>query len=193
MTTIITRLGAVAATTAFVALSACGSDATTSTADSSVPPSNSIDDADNEVMTIEAVDYGFNGVPSSVRAGTSVAIRNAAPAELHELVAFRLPDDDDIALDELVQLPPDELGSRLGVPAMVLLQPPGSDEQIVAVGDGTLTEAGRYVLMCFIPTGADPDEYLAAAAASEGEAPTGVAGGPPHFVNGMYAELQVDS
>jgi hypothetical protein len=47
--------------------------------------------------------------------------------------------------------------------------------------------------MCFIPTGADPDEYLAAAAASEGEAPTGVAGGPPHFVNGMYAELQVDS
>ena len=76
---------------------------------------------------------------------------------------------------------------------MVLLQPPGSDEQIVAVGDGTLTEAGRYVLMCFIPTGADPEEYLAAAAASEGEAPTGVAGGPPHFVNGMYAELQVDA
>jgi hypothetical protein len=76
---------------------------------------------------------------------------------------------------------------------MVLLQPPGSDEQIVAVGDGTLTEPGRYVLMCFIPTGADPDEYLAAAAASDGEAPTGVAGGPPHVVNGMYAELQVES
>jgi hypothetical protein len=63
----------------------------------------------------------------------------------------------------------------------------------VAVGDGTLTEPGRYVLMCFIPTGADPDEYLSAAAASEGEAPTGVAGGPPHVVNGMYAELHVDA
>jgi hypothetical protein len=193
MTTAITRLGAVAATTAIVALSACGSDAPTSTADSSVPPSNSIDDADDAAITIEAVDYGFNGVPSSVRAGTAVAIRNAAPAELHELVAFRLPDGDDIALDDLVQLPPDELGSRLGAPAMVLLQPPGSDEQIVAVGDGTLTEPGRYVLMCFIPTGADPDEYLSAAAASEGEAPTGVAGGPPHVVNGMYAELHVDA
>jgi hypothetical protein len=189
----ITRLGAVAASTAIVALSACGSDASTSTADTSVPPSNSIDASDDSAITIEAVDYGFNGVPSSVGAGTAVALRNAAPAELHELVAFRLPDGDDIALDDLVQLPTDELRSRIGTPVMVLLQPPGSDEQIVAVGDGILGEAGRYVLMCFIPTGADPEEYFAAAAASEGEAPTGVAGGPPHFVNGMYAEIQVDA
>jgi hypothetical protein len=180
MITTVTRLGAIAATTAIVALSACGSDAPNSAAESST-------------VTIEAVDYGFNGVPSSVRAGTAVAFRNTAPAELHELVAFRLPDGDDIALDDLVRIPTDELRSRIGAPVMVLLQPPGSDEQIVAVGDGALTEPGRYVLMCFIPTGADPDEYLAATAASEDAAPTGVAGGPPHFVNGMYAELQVDA
>jgi hypothetical protein len=194
MTTTFTRLGAVALTAAVLAFPACGSDDDVSISTSPVPTSSdSTHHDDATVVTIEGVDYGFNDVPASVPAGTTLAFRNAAPAELHELVVFHLPDGDDIELDDLVQLPADELGPRLGAPVTVLLQPPGSDEQIVAVGDGTLTEPGRYVLMCFIPTGADPEEYLAAAAASEGEAPTGVAGGPPHFVNGMYAELQVDA
>ncbi len=197
-TTRSTRLGAVILTAAIVSFpftfSACGSDDDAST---SAPPAPTSSDPvlhdDATIVTIEGVDYAFNGVPSSVRAGTRLALRNAAPAELHELVAFRLSDGDDIALGDLAQLPAEELGPRLGAPVTVLLQPPGSDEEIVAVGNGTLEEPGRYVLMCFIPTGADPAEYLAAAAASDGEAPTGVAGGPPHFVNGMYAELQVEA
>jgi hypothetical protein len=41
-----------------------------------------------------------------------------------------------------------------------------------------------------IPTGADPDEYLAAAAEAEG-GPPDVAGGPPHIAAGMFAELVV--
>jgi hypothetical protein len=197
MTTTTARLGAViltAAITCSVTFSGCGSDDDTSMPAPSAPASSDpIHHEDATVVTIEGVDYGFNDVPSSVPAGTRLAFRNAAPAELHELVVFRLSDGDDIALGDLAQLPAEELGPRLGAPVTVLLQPPGSDEQIVAVGDGTLEEPGRYVLMCFIPTGADPQEYLAAAAASDGEAPTGVAGGPPHFVNGMYAELQVDA
>ena len=196
-TTTTARLGAViltAAITCSVAFSGCGSDDDTSRSESPAPTSSDpVHHDDPTVVTIEGVDYAFNDVPSSVTAGTRLAFRNAAPAELHELVAFRLSDGDDIALGDLAQLPAEELGPRLGAPVTVLLQPPGTDQQIVAVGDGTLEEPGRYVLMCFIPTGADPQEYLAAAAASDGEAPTGVAGGPPHFVNGMYAELQVDA
>ncbi len=196
-TTTTARLGAViltAAITCSVAFSGCGSDDDTSRSESPAPTSSDpVHHDDATVVTIEGVDYAFNDVPSSVTAGTRLAFRNAAPAELHELVAFRLSDGDDIALGDLAQLPAEELGPRLGAPVTVLLQPPGTDQQIVAVGDGTLEEPGRYVLMCFIPTGADPQEYLAAAAASDGEAPTGVAGGPPHFVNGMYAELQVDA
>jgi hypothetical protein len=111
--------------------------------------------------------------------------------ELHELVAFRLPDGDDVALAELVQLPADQLMARVGAPVTVALQAPGSDQQIVAVGDGSLQQAGRYVIMCFIPTGVEPQVYLDAAAASNGEPPV-VPGGPPHFVNGMYAELLVE-
>ena len=75
--------------------------------------------------------------------------------------------------------------------------PPGESEimglemcgEIAAVGDGTLAEPGRYVVLCLIPTGADPAEYLAAAATSDG--PPQVDGGPPHIAHGMFAELVV--
>ena len=46
-----------------------------------------------------------------------------------------------------------------------------------------------YVILCAIPTGADVVEYLEAAATSEG--PPQVDGGPPHFTNGMFAEITV--
>ena len=71
-----------------------------------------------------------------------------------------------------------------GPPATVLLAKPGGP-QIDAVGDGTLTEPGRYLVACSIPVGADPDEILEA----EGPPP---AGGIPHFHKGMYAEVTVE-
>lgn len=136
------------------------------------------------------VDYAFVGLPDTVAAGTEFTVVNDAPEELHELVAFRLPEGEERGLDELAQLAPAELEGLLGAPATVLLAPPGG-EQIAAVGDGTLTEPGRYAVMCFIPTGADPQEYLQAAAETE-EGPPQVDGGPPHFVHGMVAELTVE-
>lgn len=44
-------------------------------------------------------------------------------------------------------------------------------------------------LVCAIPTGAIPEEYLEAAATSDG--PPNVDGGPPHFVNGMADVIDV--
>ena len=194
MTTTFTRLGAVALTAAIVAFTACGSDDDVSISTSPVPSSSDSTHHD------DANGRHHRGRRLRIQRCAGVRARRHDPRVPQRCAsgtprAGRVPAlrRDDIELDDLVQLPADELGARLGAPVTVLLQPPGSDEQIVAVGDGTLTEPGRYVLMCFIPTGADPEEYLAAAAASEGEAPTGVAGGPPHFVNGMYAELQVDA
>tara|TARA_R100000306_G_C4323392_1_gene116366 strand:- start:80 stop:706 length:627 start_codon:yes stop_codon:yes gene_type:complete len=142
-----------------------------------------------EPVVVTAVDFGYEDLPDRVPAGTRLALVNESPVELHELVAFRIPDDEDRSVDELVALPPDEMMPLLGEPATVLLAAPGSDETIPAVGDGTLTEPGRYAVICVIPTGADPDEYLSAAATSDG--PPEVAGGPPHAANGMYAELTV--
>ncbi|MFP3907004.1 MAG: hypothetical protein ACLFWR_08215 [Acidimicrobiales bacterium] len=90
---------------------------------------------------------------------------NEAPSELHELVAVLLPEDEDRSVDELVGLPPEEMGPALFAvePATVLMAAPGG-EQIAAVGDGTLSEPGRYAILCVIPTGVEPEVYFAAAA-----------------------------
>ena len=124
---------------------------------------------------------------------SAAAAPDAAEVELadYALVAVRLPDAEDRSVEELLQLPPEELAAFFPGVATVLLQAPGSDETIVAEGDGTLPDAGRYLVLCAIPVGADPGEYLAAAAEAEGGPPQGVEGGPPHFVNGMWAELTV--
>lgn len=145
--------------------------------------------AEPEALTIEMADFHYGTLPSEVAAGTRVEVVNLAPTELHEVVAFRLPDDETRGIDEIV-------GPDLGLvleglaPTMVVLAAPGG-EAIVPVGEPVFAEPGRYVLLCFIPTGADPAEYLQAAATSEG--PPQVDGGPPHFVHGMYAELTVTS
>jgi hypothetical protein len=142
-------------------------------------------------VTIGLVDYAFDDVPAQVEAGTTLTIDNRSDQELHELVAVRLPDAEERTAEELVQLPPEELGRLFAGVALVQLQAPGSNEVVTAVGDGTLTDPGRYLLVCMIPTGADPDAYLTAAAETEEGPPQGVAGGPPHLVNGMWAELDV--
>ena len=63
---------------------------------------------------------------------------------------------------------------------------------IPAVGDGTLSEAGRYAIVCFIPVGANPQEYMQRMQESQGGPPQGSEDdGPPHITKGMFAELTV--
>ena len=144
-----------------------------------------------ETLKVVLEDYAFQDLPASVPAGTRLTVVNEAERELHELVAIRLADDEDRTADELAH-DPDALGALLtsGPPATVLLAAPGG-EQIPAVGDGTLSEPGRYLLICMIPSGVDPDVYLEAAAQSDGGPPQ-VEGGPPHVAHGMFAELVVE-
>ena len=119
---------------------------------------------------------------------------NTSDKEAHELVAFRLPDEETRSADELVQLPLAELAAMFsGEPAMVLVAGPG-EEGMPVVGDGTLTEPGRYVVACVIPIGADPAAIMAPPAtdgSSEPSGPPEAAGGPPHFTAGMYGEFTV--
>ena len=168
--------GSVAALAALgvVALSGCGADDAAA--------------FDDDVLEVEMNDFHYGELPERVQVGTELAVSNAADSELHEFVAFRLADDDERTVEEIME---GDVGAILGggLPAMVHLAPPGSAEQIIAVGDGTFAEPGRYLILCAIPTGADPAEYLAAAAESEG--PPQVDGGQPHFMNGMHAEIEV--
>lgn len=167
---------------------ACGDDDD----DAAEAPTTTVAEAEGlDTVEVTAVDYDYEGLPSTVEAGSQLSLTNASANEIHELVAFRLADDETRSIEDLVALPPEELLGLVGPePAMVLLAPPGGD-QIAAVGDGTVTEPGRYAVICVIPTGADPVEYLEASAESEGGPPE-VDGGPPHITQGMFAEFVVE-
>jgi hypothetical protein len=108
----------------------------------------------------------------------------------HEFVAIRIADDETRPVSELVGLPEEEIEQVFGQtePATVILASPGAtDEPGAVVGDGTISEPGRYAVVCFIPVGMDPELILDPTL--EGP-PEGA--GPPHDAQGMYAELQVD-
>lgn len=141
-------------------------------------------------VVVGATDYAFVGLPETVEAGTTLQLRNDSETEVHELVAIRLPDDETRSAAELVQLPPEELSGFFPMVETVLVAAPG-EEGVAVEGDGVLSDPGRYLVICVIPTGADPTEYLEAAAAAEGGPPE-VAGGPPHIAHGMFGEVTVE-
>lgn len=145
------------------------------------------DDDPNEANVV-AVDFAFEDVPDQVDTETVFTLRNDSDVEVHEMVAFALPAGLDGTAAEILAMPEEELGAVFGgPPAMVIVVAPDGEE--ITVGDGTLSEPGRYILFCGIPTGADPEAFMAAAAESEG--PPDVAGGPPHFVHGMATTIEV--
>lgn len=165
------------------------SDKASSTSTTAAEASNS-DNSATEV-NVKALDYKYEGLPDEVAVGTKFTLSNESASELHEMVVFRVKDGENRSIMELLDLPEGETEAALSMPpAAVLLAMPDSDDTIAAVGDGTITEPGRYIVICSIPTGADPGEYMAAAETAGDEAPE-VDGGPPHFANGMYAEFTV--
>lgn len=187
------RLAAVLLT-AMALVAACGDDedGTTATGDEGTASTTTTAASGAETVTVTAVDYKFEGLPEEVPAGTKVDFKNESTKELHEFVAVRIPDTEKRPVSELVKLPESETQKIFGSgpPATVLLAPPGGGKTIEAVGNGTLSETGRYAVVCFIPTGVDPQAYLKAAQESQ-EGPPDVPGGPPHVANGMFAELKV--
>jgi plastocyanin len=159
-------------------------------------------DSAEEPTTIDVtgVDYAFEGVPSTVSAGSTLTFTNGSSVEAHELVAMRIPDAEMRPLSELLQLPEEEFDALFpddAEPAVVFVAMPESTGMAV-VGDGTLNEPGRYGLFCFFPVGGDPDGIASALEAmgegppGEDEGPPDLGDGPPHFIEGMYAELNVE-
>jgi hypothetical protein len=142
------------------------------------------------VVEVHAADYGFGGIPASVAPGTELQFVNDSTAEVHEIVAVRLLDTETRSVHEIVQA--QDLGAIFagGMPHLVIVAGPNGGEPILAVGDGTLTDPGRYAIVCFIKTGTDPQAYFDALAVTP-EGPPQVDGGAPHLVHGMFAEVTV--
>lgn len=169
-------------------LAGCGDD--DSTDEGVATETTETTEAGGDEISVTAVDYRFEGLPDELPLGTTLTLQNESTAELHELVLLRLPDDEDRSVNELLALPEGELEALFTAPpALVLVAPPGEDG-FVALGDGAVTEAGRYVAVCFIPTGADPQAYLDALEANPDQPPA-IEGGPPHLTAGMYQQVTV--
>ena len=176
-------------------VTACGDDDDTATADETPTtvadteaPETEAPEGDapeGETVVITAVDWGFEGLPESVPAGTKLSLSNEGE-EPHELVAMRIPDSETRPVSELIALPEGELMGIFGQgePAAVILAAHGTtDTPGAVVGDGTLTEPGRYAIVCFLPVGSD-DSILESSGPPESDA-------PPHVSQGMFAELVV--
>ena len=133
-------------------------------------------------------------MPQTITDGTTITVTNESAVEAHELTAFRLADSETRSLSELQALPPEQFGALIpGVPALGIVARPKEKGELV-LGDGTLPEPGRYLLVCFIPTGANPDQVIKAiraAAADPTAGPPQIDGGAPHLAAGMIAEVVV--
>lgn len=145
---------------------------------------------DGPVVEVRAVDYAFEAMPETVAAGTRFSLVNEG-SEPHEFVAVRIPDEETRPVVELLALPEEQLfGEVFGgepEPAVVILAATGTTDQPgVVVGDGTITEPGRYAVVCFLPVGATDDVLD-----PEAEGPP-ESDAPPHASQGMFAELVVE-
>jgi len=134
----------------------------------------SLDDAcDVEVVEFRAVDYGYEGLPSTLPAGTTsfVMSNDSEAGEAHEFSLVKLSDDTELSIQELLEMPEEEAEQHIDTFAGGTFAPAGATA-------GTVTELtpGRWAYVCFIPVGSVGD--------TEGS-------GPPHFVEGMAGELTV--
>ena len=143
--------------------------------------------ADGETIEVTAIDYEFEGMPDTVAAGSTISLTTEEGAEPHEMIVLPFPDGEDRSVDELVELPEAELQALFtGEPVLVTVALPGlTDTPGPVVGDGTISEPGRYLFLCTFPEGTTVEDVQNAQGPIEGA-------GPPHFVLGMRGEFTVE-
>ncbi len=115
---------------------------------------------------VDAVEYEFRDVASSVRPGVRSFELTNKGKEPHELQLIRINDGVNESLQQLLDLPREQFIARVR-PMGSTFAEPGKKNWVVA----DLTR-GRYAMICFIPVG-------------------GAGEGPPHFTRGMLNEFQV--
>jgi len=164
-------------------------------------------DMDGLTVEVGGIEYAYTGLPTSVPVGTTLTFTNDG-VEVHELVVNRLADGVTESFEELMAL--NESGVDLAAEGYIdtefgermLLAASGQ----TAEGAITLDQEGRYVALCFIPSGlesakleelgvdistlgpdTDPATLSPEAQAFIGE----VMGNPPHMALGMIQEFTV--
>jgi len=171
-----------------VGLAACGTEREEVGASSDVvEPAQ----AHTGVVPVQGVDYRFVGLPNEVAVGATFTFTNASPKEYHEMVLLRIAEGDTRTLAQLFALSEAEQARATTVVGVSIAAPleKGTTVEGVLAAD----HPGRYVALCFLPTGADPRAVEQVLANSTGEGPPdfGPNAGPPHVSQGMVTEFTV--
>ena len=166
-------------------------DAPTTEAPTTDAPSATTAHSEHPTIAVDGIDYGFENLPAEIPSGTMLTFTNASDVEAHEMVVIRIPDTETRSVEELTTLSEEETDAIFAdvMPALVTVAAPG-EEGTPVLGDGTITEPGRYAVICSFPIGADPQAVMDAMQ-TESSGPPSLGDGPPHFTAGMFAELTV--
>jgi hypothetical protein len=149
---------------------------------------------EGEVVEVVGVEYAYQGMPTSVPVGTSLALRNEG-IEFHELAVARVGDDVTESTEELLAM--GEAAITSGKVELIGDPPPGAVPGETSELMTSLEREGRYVIVCFIPQGFIP-EVLAELGVTEGMAQEdwppeakAILSNPPHVVAGMFQDFTV--
>lgn len=130
-------------------------------------------------LDITATNYEFDGIGDDVGAGPTVITLTNEANEFHEAAIFRRNEGETRPVDELLELPEEEIDQAVSEVAFIFAAPESEANAVVDL------PPGEYVMLCFLPTGATE------AAFAEAEAGGQELDGAPHFTEGMVAEFEV--
>jgi hypothetical protein len=138
--------------------------------------------ADNcgyQVIDVEAHEYAFEGLPETAEAGRTIVRLTNHGNEVHEIAFAKAKDGVTESAEELIQLPEEEAGEKVEFLSSGFAMPGGSGGALLDTTDG------RYIAVCFIPSGMTPaamDQMMTSGAEPEGM---------PHAMQGMVGEFTV--
>jgi hypothetical protein len=134
------------------------------------------ENCDLGALDVTATEYAFDGIPEEVQAGTTLLTFTNDGTEFHEAVLMQIAEGEERSFEELMALPEEESMALVTNKAFVFT-PPDTETYVTAELD-----PGRYVAICFVPTGATPEALETGATLDESDG---------HFMHGMVTEFQV--
>jgi hypothetical protein len=132
-----------------------------------------------QVFDVTAHEYTFQDLPSAAQPGRTIVRLANHGNEVHEIVFAKAKDGVTESAEELVQLSEEESAEKLEFLSNGFAMPNGSGGALLDLSDG------RYIAICFIPTGMTPsamEEMMESGAVPQGA---------PHAMEGMVGEFLV--
>jgi len=121
-------------------------------------------------VAVTAIDYEYQGVPASLKAGvTKFKLTNAAPKEDHMMAIVKLtPAAQGQDLSKLLALPEKKQAKYFDESSSAFMEARVGQVAYAPID----LQPGTYAYMCFLPVGGKPN-------------------GAPHFTKGMYGSFTV--